>query len=205
MHERQAHHQKQDDPIEAETDSDAKEREATADIHRISRPCEYAFGRERQGWLRWSNVRADPLKDAIGANHHSDTDNQRDGADHDPAQDRNMVEQAKRHKKIEDNPHYQSRERDQRGKDQDIWRIAGGVGHGVIRLALGRALRPSRGTRLSFVGNLRLISLLGRPNCSILSRFFRNLTPVDRLSRVPRLGRSLARRLSPSWVARSEV
>ena len=28
MHERQAHHQKQDDPIESEPNSDAKEREA---------------------------------------------------------------------------------------------------------------------------------------------------------------------------------
>ena len=87
MHKRQAHHQKQDDPIEGETDSHAKEREATADIHRISRPCEDAFGCERQCWLRRSNVRADALADAVRANHHSDADKEGDGADHDPAQE----------------------------------------------------------------------------------------------------------------------
>ena len=39
MYERQARDQEQDDPIECETDCDTKEREATADVHRISRPC----------------------------------------------------------------------------------------------------------------------------------------------------------------------
>ena len=47
MHERQAHYQEQDDPIEGEPNCDAKERDATADIHRISRPCEHTGGRER--------------------------------------------------------------------------------------------------------------------------------------------------------------
>ena len=42
MDDGQAHYQEQDDPIQGETDSDSKERHATADIHRISRPCEHA-------------------------------------------------------------------------------------------------------------------------------------------------------------------
>ena len=87
MDERQAHYQEQDDPIEGETDGDAKEREATADIHRISRPGEHAGGRERQCWLRRSSVCADPLEDAVGADHHSDADNEGYGADHDPSQE----------------------------------------------------------------------------------------------------------------------
>ena len=32
---------------------------------------------------------------------------------------------------MQDNSHYQNRERDQRGEDHDVWRIAGGIGHGV--------------------------------------------------------------------------
>ena len=135
MHEREAHYQQQQDPIEGETDRDAKERETTADIHRISRPCEHADGRKRQCWLRRSSVCADALEDAVGADHHSDADNEGHGAEHDPSQEWNMGEQAQRHKKIEDNPHYQNRERDQRGEDHDVWRIAGGIGHGVIRRA----------------------------------------------------------------------
>ena len=75
MYERQAGCQEQDDPIEGETDCDAKEREATADIHRISRPCEHADGCKRQCWLRRSSVCADALEDALGADHHSDADN----------------------------------------------------------------------------------------------------------------------------------
>ena len=46
-----------------------------------------------------------------------------------------MGEQAQWNKKVENNPHYQNRERDQRGEDDDVWRIAGGVGHGVVRRA----------------------------------------------------------------------
>jgi hypothetical protein len=42
-----------------------------------------------------------------------------------------MGEQAQRREKIEDSPHYQNRERDQRGEDYDVWRIAGGNRHGV--------------------------------------------------------------------------
>ena len=37
-----------------------------------------------------------------------------------------MGEQAQWNKKVENNPHYQNRERDQRGEDDDVWRIAGG-------------------------------------------------------------------------------
>jgi hypothetical protein len=36
-------------------------------------------------------------------------------------------------KKLRTNSHYQNRKRDQRGEDHDVWRIAGGIGHGVIR------------------------------------------------------------------------
>ena len=46
-----------------------------------------------------------------------------------------MGEQAHRHKRIEDDSHRQDRERDQRGEDHDVCRIAGGIGHGVIRRA----------------------------------------------------------------------
>ena len=52
-----------------------------------------------------------------------------------------MGEQAQRHKKIENNPHYQNRERDQRGEDHDVWRIAGGIGHGLIRRAWSISVR----------------------------------------------------------------
>ena len=44
-----------------------------------------------------------------------------------------MGEQAQWHKKVEDNPHYQNQEQDQRGEDDDVWRIAGGIGHSVFR------------------------------------------------------------------------
>src|ERR1700730_7575344 len=135
MHERQAHDQEQDDPIQGKTDCDAKEHEATADIHRISGLYENVAGRKRQCWLRRSSVCADALEDAVGADHHSDAASEGYGADHEPYWELNMTEQAQRHKKIEDNPHYQNRERDQRGKDHDVWRIAGGIGHRVIRRA----------------------------------------------------------------------
>ena len=42
-----------------------------------------------------------------------------------------MGEQTQRHQEIQDNPHNQNRERDQRGEDHEVWRIAGGIGHGV--------------------------------------------------------------------------
>src|SRR5271166_749865 len=58
-----------------------------------------------------------------------------------------MGEQAQRHKKIEDNPHYQNRERDQRGEDHDVWRIAGGIGHGVIHRAWAISVRGTSTTR----------------------------------------------------------
>jgi hypothetical protein len=61
MDKRNAHYQEQDDPIQGETDCDAKERETAANIHRISRPCEHAASRERQCWLRRSSVCADAL------------------------------------------------------------------------------------------------------------------------------------------------
>src|ERR1700675_241032 len=57
-----------------------------------------------------------------------------------------MGEQAQRHKKIEDNPHYQHRERDQRGEDHDVWRIVGGIGHGVIRRAWSISVRGTSTT-----------------------------------------------------------
>ncbi len=87
MDERQARYQEQDDPIQGETDCDAKERETTANIHRISRPCEHAASRERQCWLRRSSVCADALEEAVGADHHSDADNEGYGADHDPSEE----------------------------------------------------------------------------------------------------------------------
>ena len=43
-----------------------------------------------------------------------------------------MGEQAQRPKQIEDNPRYQNRERDQRGKDHNVRRIVEGISHGVI-------------------------------------------------------------------------
>ena len=43
-----------------------------------------------------------------------------------------MGEQAQRPKQIEDNPRYQNRERDQRGKDHNVRRIVGGISHSVI-------------------------------------------------------------------------
>jgi hypothetical protein len=130
----------------AKTDCDAKEREATADIHRISRPSEHAAGRERQCWLRRSSVCADALEDSVGADHHSDADSKGYGADHEPYQELNMSEQAQRRKRIEDNPHYQNRERDQRGEDHDVWCIAGGIGHGVIRRAWSISVRGTSTT-----------------------------------------------------------
>src|SRR5271165_6187272 len=57
-----------------------------------------------------------------------------------------MGEQAQRHKKIEDNPHEQNRERDQRGEDHDVWRIEGGIGHGVIRRAWTISVRGTSTT-----------------------------------------------------------
>ncbi len=87
MYERQAGCQEQDDPVEGETDCDAKERETTADIHWISRPCEYAGGCDCQCWLRRSSVGADAPEDAVGSNHHSETGNKGYGADHDPSQE----------------------------------------------------------------------------------------------------------------------
>ena len=86
MYERQAGDQEQDDPIEGKTDCDAKERKATADIHRISRPGEQAGGRECQCWLRGPSIRADAPEDAIGRDHHSEAGNEGYGADHDPSQ-----------------------------------------------------------------------------------------------------------------------
>ena len=106
MYERQARYQEQDDPIEGETDCDAKEREATADIHRISRPCEHADGRKRQCRLRRSNVCADVLENAIGADYHSQANNERNNADHNPSKKWNMGEQTQWHNEVEDNPRY---------------------------------------------------------------------------------------------------
>jgi len=85
MYERQAGYQEQDDPIEGETDCDAKEGEATADIHRIARQSEYAGGRDCQCWQRRSSVCADAPEDAISSDHHSEAGNEGYGADHDPS------------------------------------------------------------------------------------------------------------------------
>jgi hypothetical protein len=57
-----------------------------------------------------------------------------------------MGEQAQRHKKIEDNPHYQNRERDQRGEDHNAWRIAGGIGHFVVCRAWSISVRENSTT-----------------------------------------------------------
>ena len=80
MQERATKSQEQWNPIEAAIDGDAEERYAAADVHRISRPCEHPGGRERQGWLRRSSVCADVPEDAIGADHHSEAENEDDGA-----------------------------------------------------------------------------------------------------------------------------
>jgi hypothetical protein len=45
-----------------------------------------ARDRERDCWLRRVNVRSNAPEDAVGSDHHSDADNKRDGADHDPSQ-----------------------------------------------------------------------------------------------------------------------
>src|SRR5271166_2072932 len=78
-----------------------------------------------------------------------------------------MGEQAQRHKKIEDNPQYQNRERDQRGEDHDVWRIAGGIGHGVIRRTWTISVRGASTTPVpksiwfrSTIFNLSLVSRL---------------------------------------------
>ena len=90
MHERQAQRQEQDDPIEGETDCDAKEREATTNIHRISRPSEHPGGRERQRRLRRPGIRANAPEEAVGADNHSDADNEGYGADHGPSRESNV-------------------------------------------------------------------------------------------------------------------
>ena len=87
MNQRQARYQEQNDPIEGEADCDAQEHEATADIHRISRPCEHPGGRERQRRLRRSSVCANTLEDSVGADHHSDAGDEGYGADHDSSQE----------------------------------------------------------------------------------------------------------------------
>ena len=125
-------------------------------------------------WAATVEVCTDPTKDAVCADHHSDADNEGYGADHDPSQELNVGEQAQWHKKIEDNPHYQNRERDQRGEDQDIWRIAGGIGHGVVRLAWSISVRgtstnsnlhyraaSSNGTKLALSNVQLFVSFLG--------------------------------------------
>ena len=52
-----------------------------------------------------------------------------------------MGEQAQRHKQIEDYPHYENREWDQRGKDHNVRRIVGGISHGVICRAWSASVR----------------------------------------------------------------
>ncbi len=131
MHERQTKHQEQRNPIEGATDGDAEERDTAADVHWISRPGEHTRGRKRQCRLRRSNVCADAPKNAICPDHHSKADDERNNADYDPYLAGNMIEQIRRHNEVEDNSHYQNRERNQRWKDDDAWGITGIVCHGV--------------------------------------------------------------------------
>ena len=106
MHEGQTKYQEQQNPIQGATDGDAKEDDAATDVHRISRPCENAGGREHQSRLRWVNVRADVPKIATGPDHHSKAHNERNSADHYSYQEGNMIEQIQRRSKVQDNPHY---------------------------------------------------------------------------------------------------
>ena len=91
MYERQGGCQEQDDPIEGETDCDAKERETTADIHWISRPCEYAGGRRASVGCDSRSVGADAPEDAVGSDRHSETGNEGYGADYDSSQESTWV------------------------------------------------------------------------------------------------------------------
>jgi hypothetical protein len=106
MQERATKSQEQWNPIEAAIDGDAEERYAAADVHRISRPCVNAGGREHQCRLRRSNVCADVPENAVRTDHHSKAEDERNNADHNPYQEWNMSEQIQRHNEVEDNPHY---------------------------------------------------------------------------------------------------
>src|ERR1700730_17880673 len=51
MYERQTKHQEPRNPIEGANAGDAGGHDAAAAVHRITRPCEHARGREHKCWL----------------------------------------------------------------------------------------------------------------------------------------------------------